>query len=1003
MRRVLLFLGLLFPCSGYAYQSYKMVHLSTDDGLSQNLVFDMEQDHQGFIWIGTKDGLNRFDGYRFKIFRNNPSDSTSISSNYVTFIKEDSDNNIWVVTRPGGLHFYDRFNDRFIQINKRVDAPRAYFSATFRGLRGSASTGWWLATTKGLYHLSSDKSKISAVTVNGQSTAEISSFTESDQPGMVYFSAANLGVFRLNMNEATVKPIPEINRHLDEVPVDHLFINKEGNWVILQHHSLMMISPVGALTYQKNIPAVSGEPEITFNALQQDDSGRYFAVRGYTFYEFNPITAQLQKIEPVEWANNLMIDRTGVFWIGTSGYGLYKYDPKTQRFGFTSKRYTEVMAPGFYAELAKRDNYGVPQIYNTIMGVTGTYNRESWVLTRRLGLFKYNLRTGQLRKHAIRIPNNNDTTYTAFAMDELGNGDFAILFTVGIIMFNPEEGTKDLIPMSKIYPHYAWDQNRPNFENLTLLKQHAGYFWVGSTELGLSVYDLSTGESRQFTYDKSDPHSISSNHILSIAPDPHQPERYVWIGTDGGGINRMEIESGEMKRFTEADGLPNNVIYAIYPDDNGHLWMSSNKGIIRLDPETFEIMNFTKGDGLQSDEFNRREHYRFADGRILFGGTFGSNLFDPDKVELNRATPTVAFTDVSVMNNSVLPFGSDWFTSNDSLTTLHVDWNQNIISFEFSALEFSAPSKNRYRYRFPPFVNDWTEMGARREITFTNLDPGTYQLEVSGSNNDGVWSANAAILGVVVSPPFWMTAWFRFSMILLAASSLAAIVWYISQRKQRRKVRQLEYKMAVNKERLRISRDMHDDLGGRLTQIHMMSQFATGNNSYPDEIKQQFSEISQEAREVIQNFSEIVWSLNPQNDTLDNLVDFMVQYSENFCRRVEIQCRIYADEHVPEIEITSNSRHYLLSVLKEALNNAAKYAQCSVIEIHFTLNDGRFLMTISDNGIGFDRTKVRRSGQGLESMESRVRSIGGTFKLNTARREGTAINVSWPLPNHTKG
>jgi hypothetical protein len=161
-----------------------------------------------------------------------------------------------------------------------------------------------------------------------------------------------------------------------------------------------------------------------------------------------------------------------------------------------------------------------------------------------------------------------------------------------------------------------------------------------------------------------------------------------------------------MKRFTEADGLPNNVIYAIYPDDNGHLWMSSNKGIIRLDPQTFEIMNFTKGDGLQSDEFNRREHYRFADGGILFGGTFGSNLFDPDKVELNRATPTVAFTDVSVMNNSVLPFGSDWFTSNDSLKTLHVDWNQNIISFEFAALEFSAPSKNRYRYRFPPFVND---------------------------------------------------------------------------------------------------------------------------------------------------------------------------------------------------------------------------------------------------------------------------------------------------------
>ncbi|MDX1638452.1 MAG: triple tyrosine motif-containing protein, partial [Balneolaceae bacterium] len=314
-------------------------------------------------------------------------------------------------------------------------------------------------------------------------------------------------------------------------------------------------------------------------------------------------------------------------------------------------------------------------------------------------------------------------------------------------------------------------------------------------------------------------------------------------------------------------------------------------------------------------------------------GTFGCNLFNPDDIELNSTQSRVAVIDIRVMNQSVLPYTSSRFVHNDTLTSLQVDWNENWIGFEFAALEFSEPSKNKYKYRIPPFLNTWTEIGTRREITVTNLDPGFYTMEVLGINNEGIWSSEPARIGIKVLPPFWMTNYFRITAVLFVAVTIAGSVWYLSRRKYREKLRAFKYKMAVDRERLRISQDMHDDLGSRLTQIKLMSEFALADGEAPATIRPRIKEISLETEKVMEQIREIVWSLNPRNDKLDDLAEFMISFAQNFGRRVQIPCRITADEEFPGVKLASEARHNLLLVFKEALNNAAKHAQCSQITV----------------------------------------------------------------------
>lgn len=999
MKGLITFIILLLPLCGIAQNQLNIERITADDGLSQNLVFDLLQDNQGFIWFGTKDGLSRYDGYDFKIYKTDPSSEQSLASNYVTLTYQDEDLNFWVETRPGGLHLYDSLMDHFKRLSDLTDLPESFQNVSVWDMYGNSTDGWWAGTGNGLFHISPDLKTITSIPLDPENnlTPRTSSVVPIKESGELFVSTTNYGIFVVDMKTNAVRPAHFLNKHLVDEGIMLIDRTSAGNWVIAENSTLQFISNEGDL-----ISSIRTHEHFSFtspaiNRVIEEDYQTFRIIQDGRVFLLDLQTETLSEFGDFSYANNLLIDRSGVFWIGTAGTGVFRHDPKTLRFNIISKSFFEYLLPGFTRKVESQTDLEILNSDSDIFSVIQEDEDDFWVLTRRLGIYEYNRSTGDMTRHTLSLPPDGGVRYNIYWMDRNDDGDFYFIYGHGIAIYSPGNGIEFVQEMGHLFPDWQGRLGAPVVEAFTVVKKHAGRYWVGSVEYGLTSYNPENGQVDRYQYITDDQNSLTSNFILSLSADPVEPERYIWVGTDGGGLNRIEIETGDVLRFTELDGLPNNVIYAIYPDQSGNLWMSSNKGIIRLNAETFELINFVNSDGLQSNEFNRRQHMKMSDERLLFCGIDGCNLFDPNRIELNQKVPQVAITGVSVMNENILPFGSDWFTFEDEYPVLNIEWNQNIIGFEFASLDFSAPDKNRYRYRFPPFLNDWTEIGSRRDISFTNLDPGDYLLEVQGSNNDGIWSTSSASVSVVVTPPFWMTSWFRILALILFSGLIAGTAVYLSKQKYRRKLREMEYKMMVDQERLRISRDMHDDLGSRLTQISMMSRLAESSPEITNLIKQKFEAISDEAEKVIHNFSEIVWSLNPKNDTLEDLAEFMVQYTENFCRKVQIPCRIEADELFPKIVIPSDARHNMLCVLKEALNNATKYSNCSEISTLITLKDGRFIVNVSDNGSGFNPKEVVRNGQGLRTMEKRMHDISGEWSLETGKNAGTTIIFSYDI------
>ena len=990
-----------FDVDGLAQNRSSVQRFTADDGLSQNLVFDIEQDRRGYLWLGTKDGLNRYDGYRFKAYRANSNTGGQLLSNYVTLVKEDQDGGLWVETRPGGLHRYDHTTDEVEPLCRTSPCDSLFKTSGLTDVYGGAAIGWFFATTKGLFVLDDEDGQVSPFPLPDLTDLYISQMQQESDSTIVVATRYN-GLFRLNVYSRECQALTHFSPHL-ETEVYYFARLEDGGYIVLTGRNVIHTDHEGRLMARRTIPPTEQNKFHVFRGVYVTGEATAVIIHGYTVYYLDLRTGQLTVGIGAPLAISFHQDRSGIYWIGTAGYGLYKYNPLLERFGFTATTFFDYLAPNFMNGVEQAFGPFETRYWLDIMSVQVDLLGNHWILSRRAGLFR-STSSGQItERFRVEAPGSIANGTNALAVVTRSDGSFDVLTRRHILNVRPGASTRAIVAVADLFEEYKPSPNVPIFEPLTALHSGYGQYWAGSVEFGLAVFDSATATIRRFKHKPDDYNSISANHILSLCADPLDPEQFMWVGTDGGGLNRIHIPSGTVMRHTEAEGLPNNVIYGMYADSSGWLWMSSNKGIIRMHPRTLEHSLFTYGDGLQSSEFNRREHLKLPDGRIVFGGSFGVNVFDPNRIVMNPHSPQVVLTDVQVMNRSVLPFSSSYFREVGTERELMLDYGENMVTFELATLEFSAPMKNQYRYRFPPFLAEWTDQGTRREITFTNLDPGRYTLEVMGSNNDGTWSTQPFVMEVVVFPPFWLTIWFRAVALGLFGVGIALVVWSISRRKHRLKIRALQQQMAVDAERLRISRDMHDDIGSRLTQIRLLSEMhsttAVSQERNPDVLTQ----ISTLSRTIITTFGEIVWSLNPQNDALSNLIDYVVTYTETYCRDVGWRCRLDVDDDIPELNIGSSVRHHVLSVVKEAVHNAVKYSMADELRLSCSINGSVLHIVISDNGVGFDPNRVSKTGHGLGFMRKRAEMIGGTIRIDSQHNQGTRIHVEVDVQAHTKG
>jgi signal transduction histidine kinase/sugar lactone lactonase YvrE len=526
----------------------------------------------------------------------------------------------------------------------------------------------------------------------------------------------------------------------------------------------------------------------------------------------------------------------------------------------------------------------------------------------------------------------------------------------------------------------------------SLAEDRAGHLWVGTAGEGLFEMDAARAIVRHYRHDPTDPRSISDNSICSIFEDP---QGRFWIGTTNG-LNLLDRSAGTLSVYTSRDGLPNNMIYGILADGKGNLWMSTNKGIARFTPGTGRFRCFDLYDGLQSNEFNQGAWHRSRSGELLFGGVDGFNSFYPDNIVENTIAPPVLITTFKVADK-IVPFDRPV----SDMDEVEVPWQENVFSLDFVALGYREPAKNQYAYMLEGFDKQWVHCGTRRYAAYTNLDGGSYVFRVKGSNNDGLWNEKGAAVHIRVIPPPWRTWWAYVLYVLFAVAAVVAIIQF--------RVRRV---LAVERLRQRIAADLHDDIGSGLTRISLLSdilrqqlQSGRGDADAPSDafttsgrgIEGGIGRIGVISRELTESMTDVVWSIDPRNDSLEKLLQRILLFAVEMCESKEIELEYSAPAAADQRRrIGSDVARCVLLLVKESVNNLVRHSGCARASLAIGIASGALTIRVRDDGRGFDAEQLKRIN-GLENMRARAAKLGGTLEIRSAPGEGTTLEASIPL------
>ena len=806
------FLIILIFSSPATSQQIQFRHLTIDNGLSQNAIPAIIQDRHGFMWFGTKDGLNRYDGYNFKIFQNDPLDSTSISSNYISSIFEDHRGIIWIGTLTGNLNYYLETGETFRDV-KVADNKNKITAIT-----EDRSGHLWVSTEgAGLFRITGNDDLTQFSSRHFTCSAD-SSGTGSDYISTVYVdssdqiwigNSAGLDLFQPQQNIFKHYKFETRDPDAPAFPADNgitaimhdeenqlwlgtrsgllQFNTENGNYRLFPHHYSVFRFGWGIIIDIKKDH--SGNLWLaTPGGLMEFDR----RTETYAYFTNDPLDPNSISYNAV---SSLWCDKSGILWIGTPGAGINIYDPKANRFAtLTRKRDVNSRITGFSVKAICEDN-----------------NKDVWISTDVLYLWKR--KTGKLKSFETTSLKPDDFgNSVAWSIIKDNKGIMWFATTRGLFSYNPETGKIRLyentnvnsagFPEKEVYSVFEdiddniWITTRNYFSKLidaqtgkfknyqydnkgsqsvivrpTIYQDEDGVFWIG-TERGLLRFDQNTGSFQKYPDNLPGAQNLNNDYVKCICPDPRYPDKYLWIGTAGGGLNRLNKIDKTFSYYTTRDGLPNNVIYGILTDSKGNLWLSTNRGLSVFNPVSVTFKNYDILDGLQSNEFNTGAYYKSDSGEMFFGGIRGLNYFYPQNVKDNPFIPNIVITQCDIHTESQGNWNSkDIHKPVNGVNELKLSFNENNIRFEFAALDYSSSDKNRYSYKLENFNSNWIDAGTNHSATFTNLSPGKYILRVRGANNDGVWNNKGASLRLIILPPWWKTWWAYslYTILLLSA------------------------------------------------------------------------------------------------------------------------------------------------------------------------------------------------------------------------------------------
>jgi len=757
MFRSVLFIILLFNSNVISQSHIAFSHLTVEDGLSQSSVTCILQDSKGFMWLGTQDGLNKYDGYTFKIFKNDPSDTTSLSNNFIFSIYENQSGELFIETQGSILHRYSPRSESFQIVDKDgVDLENARISTVGALYQDASGIEWTGGLGNGTGLKRTDKN-------TGQSTVykhdpENPHSLSDDKVYSIYRDrSGNLWIGTFNgldrFDEQTGKFYhyrndPDNPHSLPDNWIWPIYEDSGGNlWIgtVRGGISRFEFNSNTFISY-KNDP----DDPTTINdnfifSIYEDQSGliwfgtnlggiSYFNPSSQTFEHFKHDTKNTNSLSD-DVVLSMLVDKKGDYWIGTRDGGLNKLDYKRKKFSHHSKN------PSNTNSLMSNS---IQSLYEDRFGII-------WIGHYSSGLDSYDPKTGEFT-HFTHNPENpgslTDNRIYSIAEDNAGN-IWIGTYGGGVNKINRKTG--------KIsnYQHIENDSSSISSNaTWTITFDESNNLWIGTFGGGVNVLNQKNMTIQNFMNDPDDSTSIIDNNIIRVLKDS---KNNMWLGTTKG-LSRYVPETKTFLNYTEKEGLSNSFVYGIVEDNNGNLWLSTNNGLSKFNPETESFKNYFVKDGLQGNEFNQNSFAKDPKtGNILFGGLNGFNVFNPDNLKENKYIPPIEFTGYLRYNTDDAegkPIIEKGISVRDSISLTYKD---NIVTFNFAALSYYNNLENQYRYQIEGFNENWIQLGNNHTVTFTNLSAGDYSLRIIGSNNDGIWNEEGTSLFIHVSPPWWKT------------------------------------------------------------------------------------------------------------------------------------------------------------------------------------------------------------------------------------------------------
>ncbi len=1014
----LIYCFLIFSVCSWGQKNF--TSLSVDNGLSHNSVLSIAQDNEGLIWFGTQDGLNVYDGETFKTYRSGT--VSGLSDNVVNCLYNDT-NGLWIGTE-NGLNYFNTINQKFTSFFVedypnltsntikcvfpadetslwigtdqgisllKITANKTTFTAypfeedrSVNAILKTKSNQIWIGTDQGVFYFKDNRfyehEHLKNINVNTNALAQ-------DADGNVWIGTLNSGLIIYHTNKSKTI-ISQSKAYLANNDIRSIHVDKAVNeiWVGTNNSGLLIFKDANTVpvTYDVSLTSKTAINSTTIMDVFKDTfNNTWLGTYEGGVNMYNPYQKSFGWRKPAMLADYNITSvgsskQKSTIWLGTRSKGVYKYNEETDSVVKIKTKYSLNNTP--------------------ILSLKEDVNNQLWIGTHRKGLFKYNPLTQKLERY---LSNNNDNRHiiSIRKIIEKNNGELWVIGSSGIHKYHPRKNNFETYNTRGVNDAVITDQQIITVTNQSVL--------------------LIDKKTKQFKHINFPSYIPISNYLIGNCVYLDKQKR-LWIGTKSFGLLSYHLKTKKFKHYTVKEGLPNNIIKGILPDDDNQIWLSTNKGLSKFNPATLHFTNYLKLDGLQGNDFRNRSCVKMQDGKLVFGGVNGFNVFNPKNISQNPLKPNVLFTDFRISNtratDSLSNIKLKKHINNTEQITLK--YYQSSIKFTLATTNFLNSEKNKYTYILENYQTNWSVPSTSNDIAFVNLPSGEFVLKVKSANNDGVWNETPKHIKITVLPPLWKT-WWAYLLYLLAILTILFLFIYFYLREQK-----LKSQIAVNKSisnlKLELFTNISHEFRTPLTLILAPLQKILAQNKLEASIEKNIKGIYHNANRLQQMIDQLLDFRRLENNhetvvnTVGDLVSFFKKITYSFQALAEEKGITLSFNCINTSYITAFDADKLEKISYNLLSNAFKFTSQGDIKLDLHIHEDHYTIGITDTGIGIKKEHIplifkrfysnntnnqntqKSSGIGLYYVQELVNLLGGKIEVDSNYNKGTSFKVSVP-------